>query len=108
MYLSKKYKDEEILVKFDCQSETKMDDDPNEEQDRAGEDGEEREPNYGVDFQVLIRKDDSQVIVQCIAGKELTVTHAYCLPLGKSADDVLLYAGRCMYVRMCVHIHQHR
>ena len=95
MYLSKTYKDEDILVKFDCQSETKMDDDPNDEfqRDDSGSE-EEAEPNYGVNFQVVIRRKDSQLIVQCIAAKELVVTHAYSLPLGRSADDVLLYAGR--------------
>ena len=98
MYLTSTYKDEEILIKFDCQNESEMETDPNEELQRAesmGEDADDAdEPNYGVNFQVLIKRNNSQLVVQCVASRELVVTHAYNVPLGKKEDDFVLYAGR--------------
>ena len=104
VYLSRMYKDEEILVKFDCQNESEMETDLNEELQQAESMNEEDvvdEPNYGVNFQVLIKRNNSQMVVQCVAAKELVVTHVYNVPLGKKEDDVLIYAGS-RYMDECV------
>jgi len=99
--LFRKFNDEEIHVKFDCQDEAE-DSENNQEginEDQQHEPSEDdAEPidssKVGINFEVTISKKNGKAVFHCIAThQQPTIVHLSFLPPGTSSEDHTLYNG---------------
>ena len=105
--LERVYRGETITVKFDCQDEVEdaQDDYGYEKMEEAlrkgaemearGEDCDDFEgvPNqFGIHFEVVVKKDGKAVVFSCVASKHVIIENVTYRP-DSSIDDVKLYGG---------------
>ena len=48
---------------------------------------------YGINFEVIITKNEAQVVIDCIASKELQISNVQYVPKGRNQEDKELFAG---------------
>ena len=79
--LARKFKNEDILITFDCQDESDDldgqgfgdEEDPGEEQDEDQEEDEDDDMTYGINFTVSIKKAGKEMVFDCSAGDTISI-----------------------------------
>ena len=57
------------------------------------EEGEAVAVNYGVNFEVIITRNDSKLVIDCVASKDLKISNIQYVPTGRVHDEKELYSG---------------
>ena len=91
--MTRKFHDEHIEIQFDCQNEADAED-LSDEGD-AEEILDENSPtSFGINFEVIITKNETQVVIDCVATKELQISNVQYVPKGRVQDEKELFAGK--------------
>ena len=94
VYLTRKFNDEHIVVQFDCQNEAEADElNDGDFSEGDTEDEENIAVNYGINFEVIITRNESKLVIDCVASKDLKVTNIQHVPKGRVHDEKELYSG---------------
>jgi len=106
--LERKYKDELITVKFDCQDEVEdhdtdsgYDDIENELRQKSEvtvrsdeiPDVEDVPNTFGINFEVTVQKGETKVVFNCVASHCVTIENVRFVPAGTPDNAVNLYHG---------------
>lgn len=90
--LNRKFGEEEISIKFDCQNEVEIDHDIEEEVD---EDEGDVEADYGINFEVIIEKQNQPIklMIDCVAASKLEIRNIQIFPKDGDVTDLTFYGG---------------
>lgn len=96
--LTRKFKSEEIEVKFHCQDENSDFNAPSDFEDDAVQTEEVPEDlengDYGVDFTVTIKRGGNKMEFTCNAGQTININEMRYIPSGTNSDSLdALYRG---------------
>ncbi|KAJ1408544.1 mitochondrial glycoprotein, partial [Ochromonadaceae sp. CCMP2298] len=97
--LSRKFGSEAIEIEFDCQNadDASMDMSVDETEGEEHEE-EEGENDYGINFEVTIKKDGTHLLVDCLASDTLEVRNVRVIsPDHVGKDALTLYGGPKFY-----------
>ncbi|CAE7390171.1 unnamed protein product [Symbiodinium microadriaticum] len=105
--LERTYKDEHITITFDCQDEVdeahddfgydKMEDalKAQAEKEANGEEGDDFDGvanQFGINFEVVVKKDGKAVVFSCVASQHVVIENVSYRP-DASSEDTKLYGG---------------
>lgn len=79
--LTCKHGNEEITVKFDCQNEEELEPDLEELENQVNGE-EDTELDMGINFEVIIKKGDDKILIDCVACNELQIQNVRFFPSG--------------------------
>jgi hypothetical protein len=91
--LTRKHKNETIMIKFDLKNMTELEYD--EEKIAQLQEGEET-TYEAVNFNVKVMKGDDTLFFECVAGDKLFIRNVLFIPAGVDTKDGRLFAGRPM------------
>ena len=93
--MTRKFNDEHIVVQFDCQNEAEADElnDGDFSSEGDAEDEETIAVNYGINFEVIITRNESKLVIDCVASKDLKISNIQHVPKGRVHDEKELYSG---------------
>ena len=102
VYVTRKYKDEDILIQWDCQNEVDPDDLNNPVDYEDVDEGAEEQDvnvNFGIHFEVLITRNGNSLVIDCVAAKELQISNIRYIEGGRKNldDEDRLYSGFLPY-----------